>query len=160
MIRRDTPGLRWTSLALAFFVMLLPLPEWLAALRPFVLAQVMVYWVLETPQRMGLGHVFLIGLLLDLATFSLLGEHPLRLLLIAAVVHALRNQFRFYPVWQQSLFLLAILYADLILLSLLRRFRDAPAPSAEAWFAPVLAFLLWPWLYMLLDNLRLRSRSK
>ena len=33
-----------------------------------------------------MGRVFLIGLLLDLGTFSLLGEHPLRLLLIAAVL--------------------------------------------------------------------------
>ncbi len=160
MIRRDTPGLRWSSLALAFFLMLLPLPEWLADLRPFLLAQVMVYWVLETPQHMGLGRAFLFGLLLDLATFSLLGEHALRLLLIAAVVQAFRNQFRFYPVWQQSLLLLAILYADLILLWLLRNMHDAAGPAPETWLAPVLAFLLWPWLYMLLDNLRLRSRSK
>lgn len=137
MIRRDTPGLRWTSLALAFLVMLLPMPEWLAALRPFVLAQVMVYWVLETPQRMGLGRVFAIGLLLDLATFSLLGEHPLRLLLIAAVVHALRNQFRFYPVWQQSLFLLAILYADLIPPRLTRSAAYSLYRSTTPWAIPM-----------------------
>ena len=64
MIRRDTPGLRWFSVALAFFIMIIPMSEWLAALRPFVLALVMMFWILETPGKMGLGRVLLIGLAL------------------------------------------------------------------------------------------------
>ena len=160
MIRHDTPGLRWSSLALALLVMLVPLPEWLAALRPFVLAQVMVYWVLETPQRMGLGRVFLIGLLLDLASFSMLGEHALRLLLIAGILHLMRSRFRFYPVWQQSGFLMLMLYADLAVLWLMRLSQGVPMVQAEIWGSPILAFLIWPWLYMLLDNLRLQNRGR
>ena len=160
MIRRDTPILRWLSIALSFFIMIIPMPEWMAALRPFVLAQVLVFWILETPQKMRLGRVFMIGLLLDLASFAILGEHALRLLLIAGVVHQLRNQFRYYPIWQQALFILAILYADQLVLLIIRQFQGLPMPPPEAWLAPVLAFLIWPWMYMLLDNLRLQNRSK
>lgn len=32
--------------------------------------------------------------------------------------------------------------------------------QAEIWGSPVLAFLIWPWLYMLLDNLRLQNRGR
>ena len=160
MIRRDTPILRWLSIALSFFIMIIPMPEWMAALRPFVLAQVLVFWILETPQKMRLGRVFMIGLLLDLASFAILGEHALRLLLIAGVVHQLRNQFRYYPIWQQALFILALLYADQLVLLIIRQFQGLPMPPPEAWLAPVLAFLIWPWMYMLLDNLRLQNRSK
>ena len=160
MIRRDTPILRWLSIALSFFIMIIPIPEWMAALRPFVLAQVLVFWILETPQKMRLGRVFMIGLLLDLASFAILGEHALRLLLIAGVVHQLRNQFRYYPIWQQALFILALLYADQLVLLIIRQFQGLPMPPPEAWLAPVLAFLIWPWMYMLLDNLRLQNRSK
>lgn len=160
MIRRDSPALRWLSIALAFFIMIIPMAEWLAALRPFVLALVMMFWILETPRKMGLGRVFLIGLLLDLTSFAMLGEHAFRLLLMAGVVHQLRNQFRFYPIWQQSLFMLAILYVDLVVLSGLRLIQGLPQPVIETWISPVLAFLIWPWLYMFLDNLRMQSRSK
>lgn len=160
MIRRDSPALRWLSIALAFFIMIIPMAEWLAALRPFVLALVMMFWILETPRKMGLGRVFLIGLLLDLTSFAMLGEHAFRLLLMAGVVHQLRNQFRFYPIWQQSLFMLAILYVDLVVLSGLRLIQGLPQPAIETWISPVLAFLVWPWLYMFLDNLRMQSRSK
>lgn len=160
MIRRDTPWLRWISIAIALLAMITPLPAWLAPLRPFLLALVTVFWVLETPNKMGFGHLFLIGLLLDLASFSLLGEHPLRLMLVALLVGRIRSQFRFYPVWQQALILLAILYIDQVLLAVIRLATGLPQAPAGAWLSPVLAFLLWPWLYMLLDALRLRSRSK
>ena len=160
MIRRDTPVLRWLSMAAGFLFMVLPFPDWLSALRPFLLALVVAYWVLETSQKMGLGRVFLIGLVLDFASFSILGEQALRLVLIAGVLHLMRSQFRFYPVWQQSGFLMLMLYADLALLWLIHLSQGLPMVQAEVWGSPVLAFLIWPWLYMLLDNLRLRNRSR
>ena len=158
MIRRDTPLLRWFSIALAFVLMVLPMPAWLQALRPFVLALVVVFWALETPKHMGLFRVMLIGLMLDLAGFTLLGESALRLLLIAGFVLQFRSQLRFYPVWQQSLFLMALLYLDMLLLWVLRAVQQVPLPPMESWLSPVLAFLLWPWLYMLLDNIRMQNR--
>jgi rod shape-determining protein MreD len=160
MIRRDTPVLRWLSMAAAFLFMVLPFPDWLSALRPFLLALVVAYWFLETPQRMGLGRVFLIGLVLDLASFSVLGEHALRLVLIAGVLHLMRSRFRFYPVWQQSGFLMLMLYVDLAVLWLMHLSQGLPMVQAEVWGSPVLAFLIWPWLYMLLDNLRLQNRGR
>ena len=152
--------LQRAALAAGFLFMVLPFPDWLSALRPFLLALVVAYWVLETPQRMGLGRVFLIGLVLDLASFSVLGEHALRLVLIAGVLHLMRSRFRFYPVWQQSGFLMLMLYVDLAVLWLMHLSQGLPMVQAEVWGSPVLAFLIWPWLYMLLDNLRLQNRGR
>lgn len=160
MIRRDTPMLRWLSVAAALLFMLLPFSDWLSALRPFLPALVVAFWVLETPQKMRLGRVFLIGLVLDLAGFSLLGEHAFRLVLIAGVLHQMRSRFRFYPVWQQSGFLMLMLYADLAVLWLMRLSQGLPMTQAEIWGSPVLAFLIWPWLYMLMDNLRIQNRGR
>ncbi len=160
MIRRDTPWLRWVSISLAFFMMIIPMPEWLAALRPFMLAMVMFFWILETPQKMYFGRVFLIGLVLDLAGISTLGEHALRLLIMAGIIHQIRSQFRFYPIWQQALFVMALLYVDQIILAVLKLLQGLPQQSFEAWVSPALAFLIWPWLYMVLDNMRMKSRPK
>jgi rod shape-determining protein MreD len=160
MIRRDTPMLRWFSVGLAFLFMVLPFPEGLSALRPFLLALVLVYWALEVPQKMGLGRVFLIGLLLDFVSFSLLGEHAFRLVLIVSILQPIRSRFRFYPAWQQSGLLMLILYVDLLVLWLMGLARGIPMAQAEIWGSPVLAFLIWPWLHMLLDNLRLQNRGR
>jgi rod shape-determining protein MreD len=159
MIRRDSPSLRWLSILLGFLFVILPMPEWMSALRPFLLALILIFWVLETPQKMSLGRIFIIGLLLDIASFSTLGEHAFRLLIICGLVHQFRSQFRFYPLWQQSVFILLILYADQIVLWFLSMLQGVPAMGVASLFSPLFAFLVWPWLYMLLDSWRMQSRS-
>jgi len=36
----------------------------------------------------------------------------------------------------------------------------AHAPPLGSWLSPVLGVLLWPWLFVLLDLLRLRARER
>jgi rod shape-determining protein MreD len=126
---------------------------------PFILALVMIFWVLETPQKMSLGRVFIIGIALDIASLSTLGEHAFRLLIICGIVHQLRSQFRFYPIWQQAGFIMVILFIDQIVLWLLNQLQNAPSVGIGALASPIFALLLWPWLFMLLDNWRLQNRS-
>lgn len=159
MIRRDAPSLRWLSIIFGFLFMIFPMSDWMSALRPFLLALVLIFWVLETPQKMTLGRIFIIGLLLDIASFSMLGEHALRLLIICGVVHQFRSQFRFYPLWQQSVFIMLILFVDQIVLWFLTQLQGLPSLNIESVFSPIFSFLIWPWLYMLLDNWRMKSRN-
>src|SRR5690606_12648484 len=67
------------SLLLALLLGLLPLHAQLQPLRPYWVALVLAYWVIETPSRAGLGLAFACGLIADLAYGSLLGEQALRL---------------------------------------------------------------------------------
>lgn len=159
MMRRDSVGLRWLSIAIGFLFMILPMPDWMSSLRPFLLALVLIFWVLETPQKMSLGRIFVIGLLLDIASFSMLGQHAFRLLIICGVVHQFRSQFRFYPLWQQSVFIMLILFVDQIVLWFLTQLQGLPKMQVESLFSPLFSFLIWPWLYMLLDNWRMKNRS-
>lgn len=160
MIRRDSPGFRWLSVLFWFLIMIVPMTDWLSALRPFFLALILIFWILETPQKIGLGRVFCIGLVLDLFSFSILGEHALRLLIICGVVHQFRNQFRFYPLWQQSLLIMLMLYVDQFVLWMIRYLQGMSVPIIETWASPLVAFLIWPWLYIVLDNWRLQIRSQ
>ena len=43
-------------------------PRRCAPLRPYWLALVLAYWVIEEPDRVGLGFAFLVGLLADLVS--------------------------------------------------------------------------------------------
>ena len=65
------------SLLLALLLGVVPLPDWLQPLRPYWLALVLAYWLLEVPERVGLGVAFGLGLLADLAFGGLLGEQAL-----------------------------------------------------------------------------------
>lgn len=139
------------SVLLALLLGLLPLPELLQPLRPYWLALVVAYWVLEDPDRYGLGFAFVLGLLADLTFGSLLGEQALRLAVMAFILQRFRARLRFFPMSQQALAIGGLLLNDRIVTTVLHlTLGVAPQPDL-AWAAPLLGMLLWPPVFMLLD---------
>lgn len=149
---------RWilfASLLGALLLGLLPLPPLLQPARPYWLALVLVYWLIEDPDRVGLGFAFLIGLLADLAYGGLLGEQALRLVILAFIVQRFRARLRFFPIYQQALTLGALLLNDRIVSAGLHLALGEPTLPAAFWIAPAVGMLLWPPVYVLLDALRI-----
>lgn len=156
--RRARAWLLPVSVLLALLLGLLPLPDALQPLRPYWLALVVAYWVIEAPERAGLGFAFLCGLLADLAWGGLLGEQSLRLLVMAFILERFRSQLRFFPLPQQMLAIGGLLLNDrLIQMALHFVFGRQQLPAAY-WLAPLLGMLLWIPLYLLLDALRAERR--
>lgn len=150
----------WLSLLLGLLLMVIALPEALRPLRPFWLGLLVIYWSLEVPERMGMGRAFVFGLLADMLLGTLAGEHAFRLVAIAFIVLRFRSRMRFFPMWQEALAVLAILLNDCLLTLMLRSFVGAIAIDWRYWLAPVAGALLWPWLFLMLDDLRRRSRPR
>ena len=154
IMRRDRLSIIIISLAVAFALALIPLPSMLDVLRPYWVALVLIYWCLETQGIVSLGLAFLLGLLLDLLTGSLLGLHALSLVIMVYLVSRFRARLRFFPPWQQALSVLALLINDRIILIWIISLRGEPMPALDFWLPPVIGTLLWPWLFLLLDRYR------
>ena len=114
MSRHRNKWLLPVSVLLALVLGLLPLPDVLAPFRPYWLALVVGYWVIEEPGRAGLGFAFLCGLLADLTFGGLLGEQALRLVVMAFILDRFRARLRFFPLSQQSLAIGGLLLNDRI----------------------------------------------
>ena len=148
------------SFVAAFLLQLMPLPQALLPLNPWWVALVLVYWAIEAPERSGLGFAFLLGLAADVLAGELLGEQALRLLVIAFIVLRFRARLRFFPLWQQSLAVFALLLNDRIVCLMVRGFSGAPMPPPAFWLAPLAGLVAWPLLFLLLDDLRGRLRPR
>lgn len=146
------------SIVLAFLMQLLPLPQPLLPYKPFWLALVLIYWAIEAPERVGLGFAFLLGLTGDILTGELLGEQALRLIILAFIVLRFRSRLRFFPMWQQALAIFGLLLNDRIVVLMVRGFSGDPMPASAFWIAPVVGMLAWPFVFLLLDDLRARLR--
>ena len=149
---------RWilyASLAVALLLGLLPLPELLQPMRPYWLALVLAYWLIEDPDHVGLGFAFVLGLLADLVYGGLLGEQALRLVVLAFIVQRFRARLRFFPLLQQALTIGALLLNDRIVSAGLHLTLGEPTLRAAFWIAPAVGMLLWPLVFLLLDSLRL-----
>lgn len=160
MTRTPSLWVIYGSLFVGLLVLVLPLPTGFDLARPYLLAMLLCYWLLEAPDHVGLGTAFVAGLLADLVSGTLFGEQAMRLVVLAFLVQRFRARLRFFPLWQQALAVFALLLNDrLIALAIRLAAGDGAAPWAT-WLSPVLGFALWPWLFLLLDELRLRLRER
>lgn len=146
------------TLLFALLLMLVPLPAPLEPFKPYWPALVLLYWALESEGRVGLGLAFMVGLGADVFDGVLLGEQALRLTALTFIVLRFRARLRFFPMWQQTLAVLALLLNDRIVLLVVRVLSGTLVPPVEWWISPFVGAALWPFLFLLLDDLRLRLR--
>ena len=159
MSRKRNPWILPASVFVALLLGLLPLPEGLQPYRPFWLALVVAYWVIEDPDRAGLGFAFSMGLIADLAFGGLLGEQALRLVIMTFILQRLRSQLRFFPVAQQALAIGGLLLNDRIVSAAVHVALGVPQLPWTYWLAPLIGMLLWAPLYLVMDALRFGRKS-
>jgi rod shape-determining protein MreD len=159
MSRLRNPWVLPVSLLLAILLGLVPLPGVLQPLRPYWLALVLAYWVLEAPAKVGLGAAFLLGLAADLAYGGLLGEQAMRLTILTFILERFRARLRFFPVSQQALAIGVLLFNDRVVSLAIHLVVGAVPLPWTFWIAPLVGMLLWPPLRLVLDALRLQRRG-
>jgi len=159
MSRKHNRWLLPVSLFMALLLGLLPLPAGVQPFRPFWLALVVAYWVIEDPDRVGLGFAFVMGLIADLAFGGLLGEQALRLVIMAFILQRFRSQLRFFPIAQQALAIGGLLLNDRVVSAAIHFALGLPQLPWTYWLAPLIGMLLWAPLYLVMDALRFGRRA-
>lgn len=157
-VRRESRSLILLTVMVAVLLSLLPLPVFLLPFKPYWVALVVIYWSLETHDMISMGLAFLIGLIVDILSGSLMGLHALSLVVMVFLVQRFRYRIRFFPPWQQALSVLGLLVNDRIILIWITALLGEPLPTWKYWLPPLVGMALWPWLFLLLDRIRARMR--
>lgn len=152
---------RWwlvpVTVAVALMLAMMPLPEVVDALRPDWVALAVLYWVIAVPQRFGLLFAWTAGLLLDVSMGTLLGQHALGLVLVAAVALRLHQRLRLFPLAQQALVVVALLFFKQVVVIWTSGIAGrAPEDATLYLVSPLLALLFWPLVFLILRDLRRR----
>jgi len=142
------------SLLVALVLSILPWPVWTEQFRPDWVALVLIYWCMALPTRVGVGTAWSVGLMLDVLYGSMLGENALAKSLIAFLAVRFHLQLRMFPRWQQAVVVL-LLVASNNLLVLWIKHLAGQAPSTWGYLTPsIVSMLLWPWLFVILRDIR------
>jgi rod shape-determining protein MreD len=143
------PWFVFGTLLLAFLLNLVPtgpmsfLPDWLA----FVLC----FWSVREFRKVGMGVAFLAGVAMDVADGSVMGQHALGYTLLAYGASALSRRILWFPLTEQALHVLPLLFGAQIVQFLVRLTTGAEFPGFGYFVSPLLATLLWvPGTYLLL----------
>jgi rod shape-determining protein MreD len=146
----------YLTLLIGFVLSLLPLPEWAQNYRPQWVALILIYWCMALPERIGVGVGFVTGLLLDVLMGTLLGQHALGLSVVAYLTLKLHLRVRVMPLRQQVFTIFILLLVERLLALWTTGAAGYPTPSLLYWITPIIGMLLWPWVYIILRDVRRR----
>lgn len=138
------------SFLLAMMLMILPIPSWANWLRPEWVTMALICWVLIIPERISVGWAFVIGLLLDALTGTVLGEHALALVIIAYFITKFQLRISLFGLLQQfiTVFIAIIIYQ--LCLFCVQGLTGSGLMAWQYWLSSLTSALLWPWMFILL----------
>ena len=117
---------------------------------PDVLALVLVFWIVHQPQRVGVVLGFLLGLVLDVHSGAVLGQHALAYTLLSFLAVTAHRRLLWYSLWGQALQILPLFLAAHLLSLATRLMVGGMFPGWSVMMAPALEALLWPLVVWLL----------
>lgn len=142
---------------LALVLAIVPLPEWAEPYRPDWVAMTLIYWSMTLPRSYGVGTAWLVGIVLDVAQGTLLGQHALALSLIAYMTVKFHLQLRVFPWSQMTAVVLALLALYQFILFWINGVAGIYAPVVTYWGPVVTGTLLWPLVSLVFSGIRYRA---
>ena len=138
-----------SSLILAMFLDMVPLgrtpgfPDWVAL--------GLAFWCVREPLRIGMGTAFLLGIAMDVANASAIGQHSLAYVLLAYAAGRLSRRILWFPLSMQALHILPLLLAAQCIMVVTRMIGGAQFPGMLYFLGSFVAALFWhPLTYLLL----------
>jgi len=145
------------SLLVALVLMILPLPEWAQIYRPNWIALTLIYWSMALPKRVGLWYAFFTGIILDTSLGTLLGQHTLPLIIIIYINLNLYLRIRVLALAQQAIYIFVLLLIDQVIVAWVEGILGRPTPVLTFLAAPFIGMLIWPWVFVVLRDIRRKA---
>ena len=147
------------TLVVGLMLSIMPLPEWLQTFRPDWVALLLIFWAMQLPRTWSVGTAWIVGVVLDVAYGSLLGQHALALSVVVFVTVRFHLLMRVFPLSQLTATVFALLSLYQFLLFWINGVAGVTAPVSSYWGPVITGTMLWPFLYVFLSGVRYRARS-
>ena len=147
------------SIIAALMLAIAPVPDWAEAFRPDWVTLTLIYWAMNLPRTYNVGRAWIIGLVLDVAQGTLLGQHALALTLVVYVTVKFHLQMRQFPMLQMSATVFALLALYQFILFWINGVAGFNAPAVNYWGPVIAGSLIWPLVTMLFASSRYRAQN-
>lgn len=142
------------SFIMALMLMALPMPDWAGIWRPAWVALVLIYWCMALPARIGIIVAFTLGIFLDVLSGTLLGQNALALSVVAFITLQFYQRVRVLPLWQQGVTVFGLAFIHQVLILWINGIQGMPVSFSAYWASPLISMVLWPWIFVVLRDLR------
>lgn len=147
------------TIVVSLMLMIMPLPELVGSFRPDWLALTLIFWAMQLPRTWGVLAAWIVGIVLDVAQGTLLGQHALGLCVIIFITVRLHLLMRVFPLLQLTATVFALLTLYQFLLFWINGVARVNTDLVNYWGPVVTGTLIWPFLFMFLSGVRYRVRA-
>ena len=138
--RTPSTGMITASFVVALVLEMLPWGGWLV---PDFVALVLVFWNVFQPRRVGIALAWLLGIVMDVHSGALLGQHALAYSVLSYGAIALHRRLLWYSIAGQALQLLPLFLLANLVVIVVHLFMTGVGPSWTYFVSPLLTALLW-----------------
>lgn len=143
----------WFTLLMALSLQVMPIADGWQIWRPDWLGMMLIYWCMKAPNRVGVLHGFVLGILLDLLEGAPLGQNALTLSLLSFLCALVYPRFRAYSLLQQAVLILVLLGIVQLIEQWLRTLLGPFSINLSFLLPSLIGAVLWPWLSTLFEAL-------
>lgn len=147
------------SIVVALMLSIVPLPAAVEAFRPDWVALTLIYWAMTLPRNYSVGTAWIVGIIVDVAHGTLLGQHALALCFVIYVTVKFHLQLRVFPLSQMTATVFALLALYQFLLFWINGVAGLHTESVTYWGPVMTGTLIWPLLSMFFSGIRYRVRT-
>ena len=138
------------TLLTALLMNLLPWSGWWLVIRPDFVALILLFWCIEQPRKIGFATAWLLGLLMDVADASLLGQHALAYSILAYAGIVLHRRMQRFAVTPQVLHVIPLLLLNDAIVLCVRMLAGSDFPGYQYFIGSLIGGALWPALAIVL----------
>jgi rod shape-determining protein MreD len=145
------------SILAALTLTIVPLPVSVEVYRPDWVALTLIYWAITLPRTYSVGSAWVVGIILDVAQGTLLGQHALALCFIIYITAKFHLQLRVFPTSQMTATVFALLALYQFLLFWINGVAGLHTEAVSYWAPVITGTILWPVVSFLFGGIRYRS---
>ena len=142
----------------ALMLTIAPMPDWANPFRPDWVALTLIYWAMILPRSYSVGTAWIVGIVLDVAQGTLLGQHAVALCFVVYVTVKFHLQFRVFPVSQMSATVFALLAIYQFILFWINGVAGVTTTAITYWGPVITGAMIWPLLSLFFGGVVYRTR--
>jgi rod shape-determining protein MreD len=143
----------------ALMLAIAPMPDWASPFRPDWVVLTLIYWAMIVPRTYSVGTAWIIGIILDVAQGTLLGQHAIALCFVVYITVKFHLQFRVFPVSQMSATVFSMLAFYQFILFWINGIAGVSTSAIIYWGPVITGTLIWPLLTLFFGGVRYRASS-
>lgn len=131
-----------------------------SSLRPELVCLLVIYWVTNLPQYMGVIYAWSVGLAQDVIAGGVWGGHAMALAIVAYICLVSFQRIKNYSVWHQSLWVFILVGLHQVIVNWIQGLLGYRSDPFHVILSTTISAMFWPVLYIGVTRIRFIYRMQ